>query len=147
MEVLDSFRSGKQHLLIATDVAARGLDIKSIKTVINYDAARDIDTHIHRQGRSDRGSDRGSNSGNNRGSDWGSDRAATVPAWLSVVLGNRCIRVPSECTCSMQGHVGVAAAFALPITPQSKACMLNAPIRQRLFVPRIAQNPASCQSK
>ena len=48
MKVLDSFRSGQQHLLVATDVAARGLDIKSIKTVINYDAARDIDTHIHR---------------------------------------------------------------------------------------------------
>jgi late competence protein required for DNA uptake (superfamily II DNA/RNA helicase) len=48
MAVLDSFRSGQAHLLVATDVAARGLDIKSIKTVINYDAARDIDTHIHR---------------------------------------------------------------------------------------------------
>jgi ATP-dependent RNA helicase DDX42 len=48
MAVLDSFRSGQHHLLVATDVAARGLDIKSIKTVINYDAARDIDTHIHR---------------------------------------------------------------------------------------------------
>lgn len=51
MKVLESFRSGQQHLLVATDVAARGLDIKSIKTVINYDAARDIDTHIHRCGR------------------------------------------------------------------------------------------------
>jgi len=53
MRVLESFRGGQQHLLVATDVAARGLDIKSIKTVINYDAARDIDTHIHRwaQGR------------------------------------------------------------------------------------------------
>lgn len=49
MKVLDSFRSGQQHLLVATDVAARGLDIKSIKTVVNFDAARDIDTHIHRQ--------------------------------------------------------------------------------------------------
>lgn len=48
MAVLDSFRSGQAHLLVATDVAARGLDIKSIKTIINYDAARDIDTHIHR---------------------------------------------------------------------------------------------------
>lgn len=48
MAVLDAFKSGKHHLLVATDVAARGLDIKSIKTVINFDAARDIDTHIHR---------------------------------------------------------------------------------------------------
>jgi hypothetical protein len=48
MKVLDAFKSGQHHLLVATDVAARGLDIKSIKTVINYDAAKDIDTHIHR---------------------------------------------------------------------------------------------------
>lgn len=55
MKVLDSFRSGQQHLLVATDVAARGLDIKSIKTVINYDAARDIDTHIHRYDEDNKG--------------------------------------------------------------------------------------------
>lgn len=48
MHVLDAFRSGQHHVLVATDVAARGLDIKSIKTVINYEPARDIDTHIHR---------------------------------------------------------------------------------------------------
>ncbi|WIA29633.1 hypothetical protein OEZ86_012120 [Tetradesmus obliquus] len=58
MAVLDSFRSGQAHLLVATDVAARGLDIKSIKTVINYDAARDIDTHIHRVGRTGRAGDK-----------------------------------------------------------------------------------------
>lgn len=37
--------------MVATDVAARGLDIPSIKNVINYDVARDIDTHTHRIGR------------------------------------------------------------------------------------------------
>ena len=48
MQVLDGFRGGQHHVLVATDVAARGLDIKSIKTVINYEAAKDLDTHIHR---------------------------------------------------------------------------------------------------
>lgn len=48
MSVLDAFRSGAHHVLVATDVAARGLDIKSIRTVVNFDAARDVDTHIHR---------------------------------------------------------------------------------------------------
>ena len=48
MQVLDGFRAGTYHVLVATDVAARGLDIKSIKTVINYEAAKDVDTHIHR---------------------------------------------------------------------------------------------------
>lgn len=48
MAVLDAFRSGQHHVLVATDVAARGLDIRSIRTVVNYDAPKDIETHIHR---------------------------------------------------------------------------------------------------
>lgn len=45
--------------MIATDVAARGLDISHIRTVINYDVARDIDTHIHRVGRTGRAGSKG----------------------------------------------------------------------------------------
>nr|CAI5824225.1 unnamed protein product [Callosobruchus analis] len=41
-------------LKIATDVAARGLDIPHVRTVVNYDTARDIDTHTHRIGRTGR---------------------------------------------------------------------------------------------
>ncbi|KAF8073162.1 DEAD-box ATP-dependent RNA helicase 24 [Scenedesmus sp. PABB004] len=58
MAVLDAFRSGAHHALVATDVAARGLDIKSIKTVVNFDPARDMDTHIHRVGRTGRAGDK-----------------------------------------------------------------------------------------
>ncbi|MEW5300537.1 MAG: hypothetical protein WDW36_003465 [Sanguina aurantia] len=58
MAVLDGFKSGVHHVLVATDVAARGLDIKTIKTVVNYDAAKDIDTHIHRVGRTGRAGDK-----------------------------------------------------------------------------------------
>jgi len=36
---------------VATDVAARGLDLPSVATVIHYDAARSIDTFVHRSGR------------------------------------------------------------------------------------------------
>ena len=36
------------------DTAARGLDIKGLKTVINFDCARDIDSHTHRVGRTGR---------------------------------------------------------------------------------------------
>lgn len=39
---------------VATDVAARGLDIPHIRTVVNFDIARDIDTHTHRIGRTGR---------------------------------------------------------------------------------------------
>ena len=46
-------------MLVATDVAARGLDIPHIKTVVNYDIARDIDTHTHRIGRTGRAGEAG----------------------------------------------------------------------------------------
>ncbi|CAM6121392.1 unnamed protein product [Calypogeia fissa] len=58
MEVLKKFKSGEYHVLVATDVAARGLDIKSIKTVVNYDIAKDMDGHVHRIGRTGRAGDK-----------------------------------------------------------------------------------------
>jgi ATP-dependent RNA helicase DDX42 len=42
------------HLIFYSLFSARGLDIPSIKTVVNYDVARDIDTHTHRVGRTGR---------------------------------------------------------------------------------------------
>lgn len=58
MGVLKQFRDGSIHVLVATDVAARGLDIKSIKTVVNMDAPRDMDTYVHRIGRTGRAGDK-----------------------------------------------------------------------------------------
>ncbi|XP_060636769.2 ATP-dependent RNA helicase DDX42 isoform X2 [Anolis sagrei] len=58
-KVISDFKKGAFPVLVATDVAARGLDIPSIKTVINYDVARDIDTHTHRIGRTGRAGEKG----------------------------------------------------------------------------------------
>lgn len=57
--VIARFKKKEFSVLVATDVAARGLDIPHIKTVINYDIARDIDTHTHRIGRTGRAGERG----------------------------------------------------------------------------------------
>lgn len=54
MRIISAFRKEKAKVLIATDVAARGLDITTIRTVVNYDMARDIETHTHRIGRTGR---------------------------------------------------------------------------------------------
>lgn len=53
-EALNDFKSGRMKLLIATSVAARGLDIKNVKHVINYDLPNAIDAYIHRIGRTGR---------------------------------------------------------------------------------------------
>ena len=53
-KVLSDFKNDKTDLLIATDVAARGLDVDDITYVVNYDMPDDIDTYIHRIGRTGR---------------------------------------------------------------------------------------------
>uniref|UniRef100_A0A673ID13 ATP-dependent RNA helicase DDX42 n=1 Tax=Sinocyclocheilus rhinocerous TaxID=307959 RepID=A0A673ID13_9TELE len=58
-KVIADFKKKNLPVLVATDVAARGLDIPSIRTVVNYDVARDIDTHTHRIGRTGRAGEKG----------------------------------------------------------------------------------------
>ncbi len=55
IRALEAFRSGSSPVLIATDVAARGLHIESIRLVINYDLPFDPEDFIHRVGRSEHG--------------------------------------------------------------------------------------------
>ena len=52
---LESFKSGITPLLVATDVAARGLDIPNVEHVINYTFPLTIEDYIHRIGRTGRG--------------------------------------------------------------------------------------------
>lgn len=58
-KVITAFKRKEVSTLVATDVAARGLDIPHIRTVVNYDVARDIDTHTHRIGRTGRAGEKG----------------------------------------------------------------------------------------
>ena len=51
---LDNFRSGKIALLVATDVASRGIDVDGISHVVNYDLTDEPETYIHRIGRTAR---------------------------------------------------------------------------------------------
>jgi superfamily II DNA/RNA helicase len=51
---LANFESGKVDTLVATDVAARGIDVPDVTHVINYDAPEDRDTYVHRVGRTGR---------------------------------------------------------------------------------------------
>ena len=53
-EIIRRFKSGLCKVLVATDVASRGLDIKNIRTVINYDGAKNPESHVHRIGRTGR---------------------------------------------------------------------------------------------
>jgi ATP-dependent RNA helicase DDX3X len=56
---LRNFRSGRTPILVATDVAARGLDIPHVTHVINFDLPTDIDDYVHRIGRTGRAGKKG----------------------------------------------------------------------------------------
>jgi|TARA_B110000967_G_scaffold203826_1_gene245178 ATP-dependent RNA helicase DeaD len=53
-KILDSFREGEFRIVIATDVAARGLDVDGITHVVNYDLPDDSESYVHRIGRTGR---------------------------------------------------------------------------------------------
>ncbi len=52
--VMNLFRSGRANILIATDVAARGIDVSDVEAVYNYDVPEDIEYYVHRIGRTGR---------------------------------------------------------------------------------------------
>jgi len=62
-EAMYGFRKGQTKILIATDVCARGIDIRDISVVINYDMPTDIESYVHRIGRTARGADKGDSIG------------------------------------------------------------------------------------
>lgn len=61
---IQEFKSGRTPVLIATDVASRGLDVKELKWVINYDCPKNAADYIHRVGRTGRKTKDGYNEGN-----------------------------------------------------------------------------------
>ena len=56
---LKDFRSGRTPIMIATDVAARGLDVKDVRIVINFDMPNNIEDYVHRIGRTGRAGAKG----------------------------------------------------------------------------------------
>ena len=53
-EALDGFKSGKYRVLVATDIAARGLDVKGVELVVNFDIPSQSEDYVHRIGRTAR---------------------------------------------------------------------------------------------
>ncbi len=58
-EALEGFKRGRHRVLVATDIAARGIDVKEIEVVINYDVPEKPEDYVHRIGRTGRAGSKG----------------------------------------------------------------------------------------
>jgi ATP-dependent RNA helicase RhlE len=56
---IEGFRAGRTKVLVATDVAARGLDIEAVGLIVNYEVPRGLDSYVHRVGRTGRNDAKG----------------------------------------------------------------------------------------
>ncbi|MED1799723.1 DEAD/DEAH box helicase [Brevibacillus porteri] len=70
-DVMKRFRESRIQYLVATDVAARGLDVEGVTHVFNYDIPEDVDSYIHRIGRTGRAKEKGTAFTLVAGKDWG----------------------------------------------------------------------------
>ncbi len=72
LRALEGFREGQHRILVATDVAARGLDVVGIQHIINYDIPDTVEDYVHRAGRTARGKAQGI--------------VSTIATWLDKAL-------------------------------------------------------------
>jgi len=59
VQIINDYINGKTRIMIATDVAARGLDLPNVHLIINNDMSENIDDYLHRIGRTGRAGQRG----------------------------------------------------------------------------------------
>merc|ERR1712226_421282 len=88
-EALREFRRGAKPVLVATAVAARGLDIKGVEHVINYDLPKSIDEYVHRIGRTGRVGNKGEST-----SFFDGDHDTAVAGGIVTILTNAGQEVP-----------------------------------------------------
>merc|ERR1712226_1578642 len=88
-EALREFRRGAKPVLVATAVAARGLDIKGVEHVINYDLPKSIDEYVHRIGRTGRVGNKGKST-----SFFDGDHDTAVAGGIVTILTNAGQEVP-----------------------------------------------------
>ena len=109
---LAGFKEGKYPVLVATDVAGRGIDVQDVACVINYDMPHSIENYTHRIGRTGRAGKKG---------------YAVTFLTLSVSL----MRLSKTCLCGMQTHQSNSACFSGNSTASHPFCTYRNPRADR----------------
>jgi len=105
-EALRTFETSEYPILVATNVAARGLDIKGVDHVINFDMPKDIDEYVHRIGRSGRCGNKGRST-----SFYNSTKNKMIATKLRLTLENAQQEVPSFLIRDAGGDSGMAPSM------------------------------------
>lgn len=85
--IMQQLRDGRRQILVATDVAARGLDVDGVDLVVNYDLARKADEYVHRIGRTGRAGRVGTAISLVAANEW--NLKATIERFLNVQMESR----------------------------------------------------------
>lgn len=89
-EVMQALRVGKRKIIVATDVASRGLDVEGLDLVINYDLARKGDEYVHRIGRTGRAGKSGLAISLIASNEW--NLKASIERYLEIKMESRIIK-------------------------------------------------------
>jgi ATP-dependent RNA helicase SrmB len=89
-QVMSRFRDGKLTVLVATDVAARGLDVANVDLVINFSVAQNGDDHVHRVGRTGRAGEAGKAVTLVNAMEW--NLMSSIERYLNISLEHRIVK-------------------------------------------------------
>lgn len=89
-QIMNQFRQGAIQVLVATDLAARGLDIEDVELVVNYTVAQSGDEHVHRVGRTGRAGQQGTAITLVSASEW--NTMSSIERYLNIRFENRVVK-------------------------------------------------------
>ncbi len=112
---INAFREGKLKVLLASDVASRGLDVKGVDLVVNFDMARKGDDYVHRIGRTGRAGEQGLAVSLIAPNEW--NLKASIERYLNLRLESRKIK---ECPGTYKGPKKLKASGKAATTSKRK---------------------------